>query len=206
MGMYDTFIIKNKEIKCPHCAKALVGSDANDYMDFQTKDLDPSLDTFYFPDVYPHHKIKGSIHIYTSCIHCKGWINALMYTKDNVFNKLAILPVKKGKLKKKQIIKVPYSPELKELLLEKNKLKNQNREYLMFLEALIFSVYNGDTLEIEKIARMEKRLNLDVVKRFKTSFGTSIKTKENLFSALSYLSEAYHLLHEDLVDKDSSKK
>lgn len=99
MGLYDTFVVKGKELSCPHCGRSLmVETDGERWTDFQTKCLDGALHTFEIDQDLPRFLsglkiVEGEIPVYTLCSECGEGIRAFVVVKDGKFVDVRYLTV-----------------------------------------------------------------------------------------------------------------
>jgi hypothetical protein len=173
MGMFDSIYVKN--LKCPYCGKVM------EECELQTKDLHNVLDNYQFPDIIKEHwgpsweitqktpyKAPSKISVATDCSHCKEFFYGTVFIKQKVIYKYQFT-----KRKSKEVVseRECWYEGIKETLTSLNQNKQDNRELKLILEALIFSVYNGDSLTPENMKLLDETIKLKVLEHHQDKIG-----------------------------------
>lgn len=202
--MFDSIRVNN--FKCPSCGKIM------EECDLQTKDLHNVLDNYRFPDVIkenwgpswesqvkPPYKAPRKISVVGDCQFCKDYFSGTFFIKDKVIYKYQFI---KRKSKKITSERECWYDGIKETLISLNQRKIDNREFKMILEALIFSVYNGDSLTPEKIKILDDYLKLKVLVNNQDKIGRP--EVDAFISGIGPAAKYHSLLHKDKKEDSGS--
>jgi len=97
MGLYDTFVLRGKEVHCPYCGHELsVELDGEKICDFQTKCLDGILHAFGSSEELPRLDsglkiVEGEIPVYTVCDNCGSGLKAYAIVSGGKFTDVRFL-------------------------------------------------------------------------------------------------------------------
>lgn len=200
--MFDSIYIK--KLKCPCCGKVMEEAEV------QTKDLHNVLDNYNFPDIIKEswgpswekqdktpYKAPRKIGIHGSCSICDTFFGGTAFIKNKVIYKYQFTNRKTGKVVSEREC---WYEGIKEALTELNQQKQDNREYKLILEALIFSIYNGDSLTPEKIKLLDDELKMKVLERNQDKIGRP--EVDSFPSGIGPAAKYHSLLHKEKKDGD----